>query len=96
MKYELLKLPNSVGQPEKGFYTCPNYFNITNGVGFHNDGDDESFSITGYMPEKQAKLMANADKLYQALSDLIEIAENFKIESPYMTKAKQAIKEATL
>jgi len=104
MKYELLKFPHVIGQPDKGFYTVPNYFNIKNGTGFQSDGDDESFSITGYIPERQAKLLANADKLLTALKAahtiLIEANEKWSNGDDSYQSAlelcESAIKDATI
>lgn len=76
MKYQLVQFANEPGNPNAGYSTNPNYFEITNGKGFYTEDDDEGFNITGYIPEKQVKLIAASRDLLEALKRIGEIIKD--------------------
>jgi hypothetical protein len=80
------------------------YYEISSGLGFQKDEDGSGFGITGYMNEANAKLIAAAPEILEALIDLERFAPSVGDERPTafdsglvaaIKKAKEAIKKAT-
>lgn len=72
------------------------YHSITAGCGYHVTGDDDGFEISGCMSTANARLIASAPCLLDALEALLAVADQYDLplSDPERISARLAIAKA--